>query len=345
MIDLHTHILPGTWPNWTQRSGYPGWIALEHTGPGCARMCRSEIGGGVTTFREIGANCWDPLVRLAEMDASGVRVQVLSTVPVMFSHWAKATDAYDLHRLLNDHIAEVCRAHPGRFEGLGVLPMQDADLAQRELDRCLNQLGMRGVQIGTNINGANLHEPHVVETLARAEALQAAVFVHPWDMAGQEQMKPFWMPWLVGMPAESARALCALIMGGVFDRLPSLRLCMAHGGGAFPFTLGRIAHGHACRPDLCATQNPRSPSEYIAGPGRQARFYVDSLVHDAAALRFLIDQMGVDRIALGTDYPFPLGEVQPGRLVRSLNELDDAARSKLLEGTAREFLGLGSPRP
>lgn len=343
-IDLHTHILPERWPDWTARSGYPGWISLEHMpGGGCARMLKSTAGGGCESFREIGANCWDPAVRLAEMEAAGVGMQVLSTVPVMFSYWAKPAHAYDLARLLNDHIAEVCRGNQGRFAGLATLPMQDPELAVRELERCVRDLGMAGVQIGSHIERPgepdwNLNDARVVGVLAAAEAMGACVFVHPWDMMGSANMGRYWLPWLVGMPAESSRAICSVILGGVLDRLRTLRIAFAHGGGSFPGTIGRIEHGWRARPDLCATECGTNPREYLACGGRPARFYVDSLVHDERALRGLIELMGAERIALGSDYPFPLGEARPGALIGSMG-LPGAVLRRLLRETALEFLG------
>jgi aminocarboxymuconate-semialdehyde decarboxylase len=153
-------------------------------------------------------------------------------------------------------------------------------------------------------------------------------------MLAKERMGKYWLAWLVGMPAETALAICSVIFGGVLERLPRLRLAFAHGGGAFPGTIGRIAHGHACRPDLVAVDNPRCPREYMG------RFYLDSLVHDADALRHLIHLIGAERVALGSDYPFPLGEAEPGRLIESLNDLSAAVQRRLLAGTALEFLGL-----
>ena len=357
-VDLHTHILPERWPDWTRRSGYPGWIALDHCGPGCARMCRSNADGSTTFFREIGANCWDPSVRLGEMDATGVAMQVLSTVPVMFSYWAAAKDALDLARLLNDHIAGIVRAHPSRFAGLGTVPMQDAGMACRELERCVEELGMRGVQIGTNVNGLNLDEPGVFEVLACAERLGAAVFVHPWEMLQHQLMRApggvsgsdgvrsvdrmsrYWMPWLVGMPCETTIAMMSVMFGGVLDRWPRLKIAFAHGGGSFPGTLGRIVHGFECRRDLFP-EGARDPRAYLAGEGRLARVYVDSLVHDAEALRLIVRQFGASRVALGSDYPFPLGEARPGELVWAMRgELGEDVVERLMRGTARELLGI-----
>jgi aminocarboxymuconate-semialdehyde decarboxylase len=328
-IDLHTHILPREWPDLRARYGCGGFVQLEHHAPGCARMM---LDGKV--FREVQDNCWNPSRRLEDCDRHGVTLQVLSTVPVMFCYGAKPEHAYDLARLLNDHLAGVVRDHPGRFAGLGTLPMQAPDLAVRELERCVGALGLRGVQIGSHVCGRNLDDATVFPVLEAAERLGAAVFVHPWDMLAKERMTKYWLGWLVGMPAETALAICSVIFGGVLERLPRLRIGFAHGGGAFPGTIGRIEHGFHSRPDLCAIDTSQSPRAHLGC------FYLDSLVHDADALRHLLRLVGAERIALGSDYPFPLGEAEPGRLIESLTDLPDAVKRRLLAGTALEFLGI-----
>jgi aminocarboxymuconate-semialdehyde decarboxylase len=342
-IDLHTHILPPDWPDLDAKYGYPGFVRLDHYKPCCARMM---IGGRI--FREITDNVWDPKRRIEEMDRGKVSMQVLSTVPVMFSYWAKPHDALDLSRRLNDHIAEVVRHHPERFVGLATIPLQDPELAAGELERCVRQLGLRGAQIGTHVDAnqhsgrldtLNLDNASLQPVWSAAEELNAAIFVHPWDMLGKERMRKYWLPWLVGMPAETSLAICSMIFGGVFERFPKLRVAFAHGGGAFPFTAGRIDHAFHVRADLCAIDNQAAPCSYLAHGSTPARFYVDSLVHDADALRLLLKLFGKARVALGSDYPFPLGEANPGQLIETL-KLSAKDKIQLLAGTAREFLGL-----
>ncbi|MDQ3374658.1 MAG: amidohydrolase, partial [Acidobacteriota bacterium] len=308
--------------------GYGSFIKLEHHKPCCARMLKDDG----KFFREVEDNCWSAEKRIEECKNFGVDVQVLSTVPVMFSYWTKPQDGLEIAKYLNDGIAEIVQKFPKKFVGLGTVPMQDTKLAIQELEGC-RQIGLVGVQIGTNVNQLNLGEPQFFDFFKACEEIGMAVFVHPWEMMGEAEMQKYWLPWLVGMPAETSRAICSLIFSGVLERLPNLRVCFAHGGGSFPATVGRIEHGFLARPDLCAIDNPHNPRNYLG------KFWLDSLVHDTAMLDYLIKLVGAKKVALGTDYPFPLGEEIAGSLIESMS-FDEMTKAKLLHGAALEWLGL-----
>jgi aminocarboxymuconate-semialdehyde decarboxylase len=326
-IDIHTHIIPEKMPRWADKFGYKGFIHLEHHKPCCARMMKDD-----EFFREIQSNCWDPEKRIEECNHHHVHMQVLSTIPVMFHYWAKATDAYDTSRFLNDHIAEIVAKYPNRFFGLGTIPMQSAELAIKEIERC-KKIGLSGIEIGSNVNDLNLNERQFFPIYEALQALDMSVFVHPWNMMGTKQIQQYWMPWLVGMPAETTRSICAMIFGGVFERFPKLKVAFAHGGGTFPATIGRIEQGYKARPDLTALDNDVNPREYLG------KFYVDSLTHDPKMLQFIIDLIGSDKIMLGTDYPFPLGELIPGEVVELLSP-SQPIKDQLLYENALNWLGM-----
>ena len=259
-------------------------------------------------------------------------MQVICTIPVMFSYWAKANDTLELSKFLNDHISDITTKYPDKFIGLSTIPLQDNKLAVQELERSIKN-GHRGVQIGSNINNKNLNEPEFDEFFAACENLGAAVLVHPWQMMGQEQMSKYWLPWLVGMPAEISRAVCSMIFGGIFEKYPKLKVCFAHGGGSFLPTISRIEHGWECRPDLVALDNPKNPKEYLG------KFWVDSHVCDHKMLQYVIDLVGADKVMQGSDYPFPLGEAIPGELVRNA-PLSESDKIKILGTAAKEWLGI-----
>ena len=326
-IDIHTHIMPATMPNWIKKFGYGDFIHLEQ------RNCKACMMKGDKLFREVEENCFDEKLRLKEMDETGISIQVLSTIPVLFNYWAKPADGLETSRFFNDHIAGTVVKNNKHFIGLGTVPMQDIDLAIQEMERCMIELKLPGLEIGSNINGNNLSDQQFFPFYKRAEELGCSLFVHPWEMMGEGQMQKYWLPWLVGMPAETSRAICSMIFGGVFEKFPDLKIAFAHGGGSFPITLGRIQHGYHVRPDLVAVDTQKAPKQYIG------KFWIDSLVHDEKAMKYIIDVMGEDTICLGSDYPFPLGEHTPGKLIEEM-KLKKKIQKKLLYKNALDWLGI-----
>ncbi len=326
-VDIHTHILPENIPDFKKKFGYGGFIRLDHHKPCCARMMMDD-----KFFREVDENCWSAKKRIEECDKHRVNVQVLSTVPVMFSYWAKDKDTLEVARFLNNHISELVKNNPKRFVGLGTVPMQNPEMAIQELERC-KEIGLKGIQIGSHINDWNLDRQELFPVFQKCQELNMSVFIHPWDMMGQQKMGKYWLPWLVGMPAETSLAICSMIFGGVFERLPDLRVAFAHAGGSFPATIGRIEHGFNVRPDLCAIDNNKNPKDYLGS------FYIDSLVHDKEMLDYVVNLIGENRVCLGTDYPFPLGELEPGKLIHSMS-FSDKKKAKLLGENAMDWLNI-----
>ena len=314
-IDMHTHILPKTMPNWTEKFGYGKFIHLESNEDGSANMMQ-----GGNFFRRIVENCWDAELRINEYSSFSTQVQVVCTIPVMFSYWANPKDCAELSRFLNDHIADLVQRYPKNYIGLGTIPMQDSEEAIKELER-IKSIGLVGVQIGSNINDKNLSEPEFLPIFEACSRLDLAVMVHPWQMMGFDSMTKYWLPWLVGMPAETSRAACSMIFGGVLEQLPALRVCFSHAGGSFLPTLGRIEHGFNCRPDLVAIDNQVNPREYLG------KFWVDSITHDIDALKYILNMQGSKRVCLGSDYPFPLGDLEIGKFIEEsdipMNQIED----------------------
>ncbi len=327
-IDMHTHIIPDKLPDWSDKFGYGDFIQLFHHRAGYARMMQ-----GGKFFREIAQNCWDPALRIEEYRMHNTSVQVICTIPVLFSYWAKPHDCLDISRFLNDHVAELVQQYPKNYIGLGTVPMHDATLAVRELERCKHELGLAGIQIGSNINDRNLNEVSFWPIYQACEALDLAILVHPWNMMGQDKMKKYWLPWLVGMPAETTRAICSMIFGGIFEQFPQLRVCFAHAGGSFLPTIGRIEHGFNCRPDLVAVHNDINPREYIG------RFWVDSITHDPEMLHYILNKIGTDKVCLGSDYPFPLGDLEIGQFIEHMN-LPDATVQRIFCNNSLNWLKL-----
>jgi aminocarboxymuconate-semialdehyde decarboxylase len=331
VIDIHSHFFPRTWPDLTARYGTRDWPWIKHTEAG-----KAEIMVGDRFFRQIYSACWDAEVRLNEMDRDGVEMQVLSATPVLFAYERPVEHALDCARLFNDAALELCAQGKARLKSLCQVPLQDIQASCKELSRCM-KAGHLGVQIGNHVGEKNLDDPGIVTFLHHCADEGAVVLVHPWDMLGPDRMPKYMMPWTVGMPAETQLGIVAMILGGAFDKLPkNLRICFAHGGGSFAFLLGRLENAwnhHPLAHGVCEL----SPSRYLN------RFYVDSAVFDDRALQFLVGTMGAERVMLGSDYPFPLGEQRVGALIRS-SQLTDQAKARLLGANAVEFLGLKGRR-
>jgi aminocarboxymuconate-semialdehyde decarboxylase len=327
VIDIHNHFFPSSWPDLAARYGTPNWPWIKHTEPG-----KADILVGDHFFRQIHSACWDPEVRLEEMDRDGIDLQVISATPVLFAYERPAEHALDCAQLFNDAALELCSRGKGRLKSFCQVPLQNIDAACKELTRCM-QAGHLGVQIGNHVASKNLDDPGIVTFLEHCADEGAAMLVHPWEMFGHERMPKYMMPWTVGMPAETQLSLVALILSGAFDRLPStLRICFAHGAGSFAYLLGRLENAWHHHP-VARGECEYPPSHYLD------RFYADSAVFDQRSLEFLVGTMGADQVMLGSDYPFPLGEERVGSLIRQSN-LPQPTKTKLLSANAIKFLKL-----
>ncbi len=348
--DVHTHTVtsPETYEALSRFTHYGDFIRVRAhaTKPCCAEMVNSK--GEVQ--REVAPNAYDGATRIEECDKHGVTVQVLSPTPMMIPDYVdNADDAAEICKILNDDNAATVAKFPERFQAIGALPLRFPDRAIAEMER-IKKIDMHGIEINSNVDGLDLDDPALFPVFEAAESLNMAVFVHPWGgfmMPAEQRLKKRmngkrnWRPWLLGMGLETALAFDSMRCGGVHERLPQLRVLYAHGGGAFPALLGRLEHGAYCRPDLFEGASKLDPYETV----KKCGVYVDSLVHDANVLKMLIAQMGAARIALGSDYPYPLGEldtigekgIYPGHLIEHL-DIDAATQERLLSGTAKEWL-------
>ena len=328
-IDIHTHFFPESWPDLSARFGTPDWPRIRHLEKGHA-----EILLGDRFFRKIYSACWDAELRLREMDRDGVDIQVVSGTPVLFAYERPAEHAHEAAKIFNDSALELCSRGAGRLKSLCQVPLQDIDIACRELSRCM-KAGHLGVHIGNHVGEKNLDDPGILTFLQHCADEGAAVLVHPWDMMARERMPKYMMPWTVGMPAETQLSIVSMLLSGAFDKLPrNLRICFAHGGGSFAFLLGRLENAWSHH-EVARGVSEHSPRHYLD------RFYLDSAVFDQRSLQFLVDTMGPDRVMLGSDYPYPLGEERVGQLIRT-SHLPNTTKAKLLGANAAAFLGLAT---
>lgn len=329
VVDVHSHYVPRTWPDLAEVTGAGGdwpWLRIESERDAMLML-------GSREFRRITAQCWDADLRLADMDADDIDLQVVSPTPVFFNYARPADEAAKVARIFNDLALEIIEPCPERLVPFAQVPLQDPDAACAEAERCRAN-GHLGVEIGNHVGDRDLDDAGIITFLQHCAAIDMAVFVHPWDMASSPRTDRWMAEWLVGMPAETQLSILSMILGGAFDRIsPELRICFAHGGGSFAMWLGRAENAWHRRPDLVATSE-QPPSAYLD------RFSVDSVVFTEEALRLLIDTLGPEQIMLGSDYPYPLGERPAGAVVRRSPSLLDRERQLILSDNATRFLGM-----
>ena len=331
MIDMHAHCFPRISAAQARAADAERapWLAIDASGE------RGHIMLGEKTFRPVQAQLWDPARRVAMLDEQGVALQVVCATPVMFGYaWPAARTAAWATRM-NEQVLGYCAHAPKRLKALAQVPLQDLDLACAEANRAMRS-GCIGVQIGNHVGERDLDDVQLEAFLAHCAHESIPLLVHPWDMMGTGggRMKKWMLPWLVSMPAETQLGMVSLILSGAMERLPaSLKICFAHGGGSFAWLLGRVDNAWRHR-DIVRESCPQLPSSYAR------RLHVDSAVFDAGALRLLVDVMGAERVMLGSDTPFPLGEQHIGSLVREAPFLAEADRRRILTENARAFFGL-----
>ncbi len=331
-IDIHTHIVPYELPACPAAASATRWPEMQ---PGADCGHRHVVIAG-KVFRTVSDECWNVSRRLGAMDAAGITTQVLSPMPELLSYWIETRDALVLGRAVNDAIGAMVEQAPGRFIGLGMVPMQNPEMAAREVEALMRDKRFRGIEIGTNVNGVSIADPRFAPVFAAAEATGAAIFVHALHPGGDNHLiGPAALKAVVAFPCETALTIAGLMTSGTLSRFPGVRIAFSHGGGAFGLVLPRLIHGWKVLPSV-GKAITKSPADIAR------RLYYDSLVYDAATLAFLVRVFGERQIMIGTDYPFDIFEREPIGVIRATG-LPEASLALLTEGNARQFLQLPPP--
>jgi aminocarboxymuconate-semialdehyde decarboxylase len=329
-IDIHAHLFPPSAMD-NLRAGRPWYGSTLEQG---SRGNPILVTNGRKRALGADSHLIDKPGRVARMDELRVDVQVLSLVPLLFGYDLGLDDAVAMTRDTNDEIAGYIRDYPGRFLGLANVPVNDTDKAIAELERAMGLEGFVGLTLGSNVGGRSWDDHGLFPILEAAERLNAYVFFHPIDVRAGNVLTDYYTRNLIGNPLETTMLVASLIFGGVLDRLPNLRLCLAHGGGYATFAIGRFDHGKRVRPE--AEHLQCVPSDLLQ------RFHVDALVHSEQAVRYLVDVMGVERVVLGSDFPADMGPVDPvGEIERNPLLTDDEKRA-ILGGNLERELGLAA---
>lgn len=330
IIDIHSHFYPDNIPDMESRFGpgvWPGFRKLDD-------QSRGMITYNGEDYRPIYDACWNPARRIDELDKYGVDMQIMCATPILFAYEKPAEQALDCAKVMNDAALELCAFDDDRLKAMCQVPLQDIDLACGEVERAMRN-GHVAVQIGNHVAEKNLDDEGLITFLQHCDSVDAPVLIHPWDMMAPERMPKYMLQWLVAMPAETQLSILSLILSGAFERLPrSLKLCFAHGGGSFAYLMGRVDNAWRER-DIVRKDCPNLPSSYVD------RFYVDSAVFSDDALDLLVKCSGAERVIFGTDYPFPLGEIDMGALVKNHPDLNAQQKTSILGGNAASFFNLG----
>jgi aminocarboxymuconate-semialdehyde decarboxylase len=325
-IDVHWHYIPESYVDAIRRGKGPSHESIEANEEG------EWIRFGPMRHPLL-PELYQPEAQVAEMARRKTDLAAVSPSPTLLQYHLDAKAGVDLHRMVNDSIADLVATYPNRFVGLAAIPLQEPALAVEELERAMKLKGMCGVEISTQVNGRNLDDPDLRPFFQAAEEMGAFVFVHPLVVLAPERLSRYYLTNLIGNPTETAIAIASLIFGGVYDQCPSLTCCFAHGGGTFASLIGRWQHGHEVRPEPSANHS-RPPKDYLP------RIYVDTLVHDDSILSHLIDTVGASQLMIGSDMPFDMGSSDQVERIERLAGLSDADREQILGGTARRVLGI-----
>lgn len=324
-IDVHSHVIPLEMLQAIERNPGRYQMRLEEK-DGKRRIVRD---GGHTfpVFEEF----YDPAVKVRGMDRKGLDLSYISPAPMVFFYWLDADTALEASRIINDGIANMAAARPDRLRGMGTLPMQHPDAAVAELERVVKEYGFRCIELGTSVEDDQLADPRFHPVLKRAQELKVFIFAHPYAFTPSCGLDDYYLRNLIGNPLQSTIMAANLMFSGVFDELKQLKICLAHGGGYVPYQIGRFVHGHKVRKETRALTKT-SPYQLMR------RFYYDALVHDPRALRYLIDLVGADRVTLGTDAPFDMGEEAPLKMLGKVKKLTAKEREQICHYTAMDLL-------